>query len=531
MKQTRREFLEFLGYSSIVLGTVSIPANVRASLFSAKNNFNPLKRGISTDELVLASGFEYSMLAQWGDPINQGETFGYNNDYIAFLPDNANNPVSGTLWVNHEYAHPLFVSGYDKKSPKTKEQVIKEQESVGGSVVRVQKTSTGSWELVKDDARNFRVSGRTKIPLSQPILQSKEAVGTLANCAGGVTSWGTILTCEENYQDCYGDRKFGKSIINAAEYDYQWGSFFNYPPEHYGWVVEIDVHKKTSKKLISLGRFAHESATCITAKDGRCVVYSGDDKNDEFIYKFISKTPGSLEEGTLYVADTVNGKWLPLDLEKSPALKLKFKNQTDVMIFAREAGKTLGATPQDRPEDMDINPHTGEILVALTNNASNLNFFGSILKIKEKNNDYLSMEFEVSTFMPGGEKTGFACPDNLAFDPAGNFWFTSDMSGSKMNKFPYTKYGNNGLFVVSQQGKHAGKAVQIASAPMDAELTGPSFTPDGKTLFLSVQHPGEQTESLDNLTSNWPNGGKNIPRPAVVAITGPALEMLTKKLT
>lgn len=76
------------------------------------------------------------------------------------------------------------------------------------------------------------------------------------------------------------------------------------------------------------------------------------------------------------------------------------------------------------------------------------------------------------------------------------------------------------------KGKNAGKFFQVASGPIESEFTGPSFSPDGKTLFLSVQHPGEESKSVESPTSHWPEGGKAMPRPAVVAITGPALEKL-----
>lgn len=525
MKQTRREFIEFLGYSTLALSTVALPSCVKNAISST--GLQPLKRGLSTDSLVLVPGMNYNVIAKWDDSINSREKFGFNNDYLAFFPDDKNSLVSGTLWVNHEYIHPLFVSGFDGKSKKTKAQVDTEQLSLGGSVIRIAKNELGHWSLVKDENKNFRITAKTEIPMTHSILGTKKAIGSFAGCAGGITPWGTALSCEENYQDAYGERvEPGKKEIKTSDYAYFWNEHYDHPPEHYGWVVEIDVHKKTAKKLNALGRFSHESATTIVASDGRCVVYMGDDRDNECIYKFISEKPGSLESGTLYVANTEKGIWIPLDLNQSPILKTKFKNQTDVLIWTRMASKMLGGTPQDRPEDVEINPNNGEILVSLTNNYKKNNLFGSILRIREKNNDYLSTEFESSTFLAGGEETAFACPDNLAFDPAGNLWFTTDMSGSKMNKPPFTNFGNNGLFVVPQSGKYAGKAIQIASGPMDSELTGPCFSPDGKTLFLSVQHPGEQTKSMDELTSHWPNGGKEIPRPAVIAITGPTLELL-----
>ncbi len=260
--------------------------------------------------------------------------------------------------------------------------------------------------------------------------------------------------------------------------------------------------------------------------DGRIVVYTGDDANNECLYKFIASKPSSLSEGTLYVANIEAGRWESLDYASQPILQKHFKSQTEVLIRLRESSKLVGGTPLDRPEDIDIDPHTGAILVSLTNNKAKDNYHGSILKLEEAEGQYDGLSFTPSTFLAGGEETGFSCPDNLAFDPAGNLWFTSDMSGSAMNKAPYIAFKNNGLFVVPRRGPQAGQVLQVASAPNDAEFTGPCFAPDGKTLFLSVQHPGETSPSIDNLTSHWPDGGQNIPRPSVVCISGSALDGL-----
>ena len=150
-------------------------------------------------------------------------------------------------------------------------------------------------------------------------------------------------------------------------------------------------------------------------EDKRVVAYTGDDKNNEHLYKFISSKPGSLKEGTLYVADTINGKWIALDWENQPLLKDKFKDQTEVLIRAREAAKLLGATALNRPEDIEIDPITGNIFVSLTNNTSKNDFHGAILKIEETNGKFDALTFKASTYKAGGEESGFSCPDNLAF--------------------------------------------------------------------------------------------------------------------
>jgi secreted PhoX family phosphatase len=488
------------------------------------------------DDLVLTDGLHYHPIIKWGDQINLTDTFGFNNDFTCFIPLDDENPKDGLLWVNHEYMNPLFVSEYNyrnKNQQRTKEQVDKEMYQVGGSIVRI-KEENGTWNVVQNDPLNRRITAKTpmKINWDEPIKGKDTVIGTLANCSGGITPWKTFLTCEENYDNFYGETIYdqnNKPQHKPSTY-YKWEEFYTYPPEHYGWVVEINPKDGSSQKHIALGRFAHECCTLYELEDKRVVAYSGDDANDEHLYKFISSTPSSLKEGTLYVADTINGKWLPLDWEQQPLLKQQFKNQTEVLIRAREASKLLGATPLNRPEDIEIDPISGNILISLTNNKPKKDFHGSILKIEETNGEFDALTFSAYTHIAGGEETGFTCPDNLAFDLAGNLWITSDISGSSMNKEdnPYTSFKNNALYVIPRYGKEAGKVIRVASAPKDAELTGPWFSPDGKTLFLSVQHPGEQTKDLKNPTSKWPFDEDNIPKSAVVAIKGDLIEKMNR---
>ncbi len=166
------------------------------------------------------------------------------------------------------------------------------------------------------------------------------------------------------------------------------------------------------------------------------------------------------------------------------------------------------------------------MIISCTNNKKEGRPFGAILKIEEKNANPLSLEFTASTFIAGGPSSGFACPDNLVFDRRGNLWMCTDMSGSSIGQEPYGPFGNNGLFYIPLSGDHAGKAFQVASAPLGAELTGPMFAPDG-SLFLSVQHPGEWAHYKNYPKSHWPDGGESEPKPCVVQIRGPALERLT----
>jgi secreted PhoX family phosphatase len=519
----RRSFLEFLGKGLLISSSIPKILSDVTPHFGNVKGILPSRE----DRLKLARGLRYDVLVKWEDAISEQDTFGFNNDYTAFIPFDANQPNDGLLWVNHEYVDPFFVSKHSG-GEKSKEQVEKEMYNVGGSILHVKKNEKGKWEVVPNDPLNRRIHGQTEIPFNwdHPIAGKKTAMGTLGNCSGGVTPWGTILTCEENYDMFYGERNFktGERIDKKAFL--AWHTQFDNPPEHYGWVVEVNPKTGAAQKHVALGRCAHECATIKELPDGRLVVYSGDDSVNQCLYKFISSEPGSLSKGTLYVANTRIGKWIPLVYEENKILQKFFKDQTDVLIQLRRAAKYLGGTPLDRPEDIEIDPINGNVLVSLTNNTGTKNYFGSILKIVEKDGDHTSLTFRPEIYMAGGEETGFACPDNMAFDLAGNLWITSDISGSMINEDPYKPFKNNGLFVVPRSGPNAGEVIQIASAPREAELTGPFFSPDGKTLFLSVQHPGEYSSDEIGLTSHWPDGGRKIPRSAVVTISGKTLDAL-----
>lgn len=175
----------------------------------------------------------------------------------------------------------------------------------------------------------------------------------------------------------------------------------------------------------------------------------------------------------------------------------------------------------DRCEDIEVHPEDGTIYVALTNNADHGNFHGQILRMYEKDGSPEAEEFTFEIFVAGGPNTGFSSPDNLAFDRENNLWVVTDISSSSQNKGIYEPIKNNGMFVMGDANDAMrGEPIQFASGPVEAEMTGPAFTPDGRTLFLAVQHPGEESESVENPSSTWPHDNDNIPKPSVVAITG-----------
>lgn len=519
MDLNRREFLEFLGASVGAAFATQLAGCSSLERWMVGQAFEPLPAS-DKDDFLLAKGFSYQRLISWDEKINsKGESFGFNNDYVAVFP--LKDSSSHLMWVNHEYVDPFFVSGVLYGKPRTNEQMRKEMLEVGGSIIEIRQDGR-AWSVNKNSKYNRRVTAMTPIPFSngESIQGKKVAIGTLANCAGGKTPWGTVLTCEENYDTFWGEVSFtadGERVFDSSPAEWGWYKADPRPPEHYGWVVEVDPLTGTAVKHTGLGRYSHECATTTISKSGQLVVYSGDDREDEHIYKFISDSPTSLKKGRLYVASLERGRWIPLDRESDQKLKSRFKDQLDLLIRTREAAKLVGATPLNRPEDIEIHPQTQDVFVSLTNNKDRGDYFGSLLRIREKGGDASSLEFEHATFLAGGEETGFACPDNLAFDRKGDLWFTTDISGSGLNREPYSSFKNNSLFYVPMAGAGAGRAHRVASGPVGSELTGPCFSFDGRTLFLSVQHPGEGS-TFDKMTSHWPEGGESMPRPSVVAI-------------
>lgn len=474
----RRAFLKFLGFNAAALSVGSLTGcskqieNVFSALTSSGFDFEAIVAS-AQDELVLPKGFSYQVIRSWGDSINDKENFGTNNDFTSFFPLNEKEAL---LWVNHE--------GIDTRLiPDIKEQEL----ATGGSVIAIEKID-GEWQYSENldlqKKYNRRYHAKSMMEYSGPAAGHMHyAYGTLANCSGGKTPWNTVLTCEENF-DHFPDK-------------YHWQ---NFDRTHYGWVVEIDPYDKelVPIKHTALGRFAHENASLSLSKGKKLVVYMGDDSENEHIYKYVSHDSfdgnnGSLllANGDLYAAkldqDAELGTWLHLSIN-DPVLADEFEDQAELLIETRKAAKLLGATEMHRPEDLEI-AADGSIYVALTKNISKLDFHGSILKINERDNDHESLHFSFERFLMGGDKSGLSCPDNMVFDKFGNLWVTTDISTPMLNKMMYEYHGNNSLFFIPIQGEEAGLPKRFASAPNGAELTGPSFSEDGNTLFLSVQHP------------------------------------------
>lgn len=405
-------------------------------------------------------------------------------------------------------------------------------------------------------------------------------LGTLNNCAAGRTPWGTYLTCEENWNGYFSSREMPTADerrygLRPGGWGYRWHEFDDrfdaerHPnePHRFGWVVEIDPMDpaQVPVKRTALGRFKHEGATTTLSQDGRAVVYMGDDERFEYIYKFVSRDKVRLggyaanrellDHGTLFVArfDTRgHGRWLPLihgDNGLTP--ERGFADQGEVLVKARQAADAVGATKMDRPEWIAVHPHTGEVFVTLTNNNQRGqpgrevdeanprpdNIMGHIVRWREGQDgqgDAAAAEFRWMQFALAGDPQAgkpahrgtiagdiYGSPDGLAFDESGLLWIQTDISTSVMNKGPYQSIGNNMMLCADPV---TGQTKRFLTGPAGCEITGLTFTPDRRFLFVNVQHPGETASERSDparpqAVSTWPDGpGGGRPRSATVVI-------------
>jgi len=587
--------------------------------------FTELESGVDETHHV-AEGYDAQVLLRWGDPVfadapafdprrqsakAQLRQFGYNNDYVGFIPLDRSGD-RGLLCVNHEYTNEeVMFPQIPLQDPaagfKEMSEVLVEVEMAahGGTIIEIERDGK-TWKPILDSTYNRRISPlHTGLVFDGPAagdarLKTKadatgrSVVGTLNNCAGGITAWNTYLMAEENFRfyfwaDAPAEGKevcAGKETTSAKRYGLgetkqAWGKFTDNPnlrrfnlaaepnePNRFGWIVEVDPLDagSTPVKHTALGRFCHEGAESLVNKDGRVVLYSGDDTRFEYIYRFVSKNAFNpddreankklLSEGTLYVAKfAADGSlaWLPLVFGEGPLTPDNgFDNQADVLIDARLAADRLGATCMDRPEDVQPNPVTGNVYVVLTNNkkrsadevdAANpraKNIFGHIIEMIPPDGDHAAETFKWNILVKCGPKDGdagaswhaetsesgwFANPDNLAVDADGRLWVATDQGGG----WPKTKKAD-GLYALETGGTKRGKSKLFFRCPVGAEMCGPYFTPDQETLFVAVQHPGTdgtksyerfgRASTFEDPATRWPDFDEKMPpRPSVLAIT------------
>ncbi len=595
---------------------------------AAKNGFGKSKLRFTAiapvdaavDAVTVPEGFGWQPIIRWGDPLfhdapdfdlnaqsaaAQARQFGYNNDYTDILPLDGTKGRRAVMFSNHEYTNESIM--FPASLPAAEARATG-RAAHGLTVVELErKNKNQPWRYVKGAGLNRRYLMETPYELTGPAAGSplvrtiadpagRSILGTLGNCAGGTTPWGTILSGEENFNGYFvsagtspGDRRYGlTSAPTARQWELDDPRFDTRNPGYeneanrFGWIVEVDPFDPTStpKKHSAMGRFKHEGANVIVAKSGHVVAYMGDDERFDYLYKFVSRDQyregnrrhnmGLLSEGDLYVAKFAgnspageidgsgtlpadggfdgSGQWLPLVVGgKSMVAGMSVD---EVLVYTRMAADKVGPTKMDRCEDVEPSLHTGKVYVACTNNTDrgktgkegateanprNDNRDGHVVEITERG-DQTSTDFDWTLLLvcgdPAQNKTAYfsgfpaekvspiSCPDNLAFDSVGNLWISTDGAPSKTGLA-------DGLFKVTLAGAERGRVEQFLAVPRDAETCGPIIHDEERTVFVAVQHPGEDG-SFEAQTSYFPDyvpaggspapGQARAPRPSVVQV-------------
>jgi secreted PhoX family phosphatase len=543
------------------------------------------------DTIVVPPGYTWDVLIAWGDPISNGPAFapdasntaeeqalqwGMHNDGLVYFPIDGSE--RGLLVQNHEYTDdgllfPDGVANWD--AAKT----AKSQAAHGVSVIEVRKGRRG-WEVKRPSKYARRITAATPMQIAgpaagHPLMRTSSdptgtaVLGTINNCAMGFTPWGTYLACEENFNGYF---RRGEARPLDLRYGvpttpwYLWHTTdqrFDLAVEpnevhRFGWVVEIDpFHRRsTPVKRTALGRIKHEGALVEEARDGRVVVYMGDDERFEYIYRYVSREPWRrafrrgrhpLDDGTLYVARfdaDGTGRWLPLTTD-NPALA-GFGSLGDILINTRGAADAVGATKMDRPEWIDTSKTSKTVYATLTNNsrrgtgtnppvdAANPranNVYGGIIRWSYQH-DFTDDTFVWDLFALCGDPAvpahgstivgdKYGSPDGLYVDPAGRIWIQTDVSTSTIDSGAYAGFGNNQMLCADPTTRETRR---FLVGPRQCEITGVMVTPDQRTMFVGIQHPGERPDESPgdpanpSAFSSWPDGGNRRPRSATIVI-------------
>ena len=542
----------------------------------------------ATDRVVVAPGYSATPLAAWGEPVGiagnmpafkfdasnsaaeQAVQMGMHHDGLHYYALDGSR--RGLLAINQEYTDEglLHPGG---QAVLTADKVRKSQAAHGITVIEVEQLG-GRWQMVRPSKYARRITATTPFAIGGPAAghtmmkttadpAGRTVLGTIGNCASGMTPWGTYLSGEENWAGYFTaadvptahERRWGISKNNWnrwPEHDNRFDSVRNpNEPNRFGWVVEVDPMDPTSTpvKRTAIGRAAHEGAWVAVTEDKRAVVYSGEDARFEYIYKFVSrdkiapagngKTAAQanatlLDHGTLYVARfdaDGSGRWLPLVHGPGPLTAASgFADQGEVVIKARQASDLLGATKMDRPEWLAIDERSGWVYCTLTNNTARgaadrpgvdaanpraNNTMGHIIRWKEQGG-FAGEAFQWNHLLLAGDPANaraeargnvrgdlLAGPDTIAFAPNGLLWIGTDHSASGQGE--YARLGNNALLACHPA---TGEVRRFLVGPMNSELTGATWAPDGRTMFVNIQHPGSGSPrdgSNPRQFSNWPD--------------------------
>lgn len=429
--QSRREFLSVTAtaFSALIAsGCVArgpgATAGAATTPFSDYGPLVPDPNGL----LDLPEGFSYRLISSLGDAMSDGGTVPDKADGMGCL-DLGNNEI--VLVRNHE---------------------LVPSDGSGGAIAHGFGTHNG----------NIVPGGTTSIVLDATTLTVKREFrslgGTIRNCSGGITPWGSWLTCEE--APTGPGQRYGEGLA-----------------VNHGWVFEVPGDAEglvDAKPLRAMGRFNHEAA-CVDPETG--YVYQTEDRNEGVLYRFLPNTPGKLSEGgrlqamviegltdtrnwdetTMSVGQSFAVRWVDMDDVEAP--------QDDLRIRAAAQGAALIA----RGEGI----HMGDDDLYFCSTNGGAKKLGQIFRLVPGHGQGPDT---VELFFESESEEQFNYGDNLCVAPNGHLIVCEDQ---------YTDVVDNHLRGVTP----AGQAYKLGRLRLQTEPAGACFSPDGKWMFVNAYAP------------------------------------------
>ncbi len=455
--------------------------------------FEPVAPDFNNRTVTLPKGFNYTVLFSEGDSVvnatgKVGAAKG-SQDMVVYIPINNSNE-HGWLYVNHEEHKPNALLG----------------DGGGGSVFEIEKINN-QWK-VKGTIRSVDFSG----------------VGqTFRNCGGTLTPYGTILTTEEEFPQSNTEimERFG--ITDTSDYNGK-KKYLNY-----GWIVEVDpASGKALRKIKSFGRYRHEDVQCMPDKK---TVYLTHDDQPSILFKFVAEKENDYSAGQLYAYHQLNngtsGEWIALPMHEdslADAVNVALRRHATMFVsteWIEAAGNRLYITESGSRKfnfDKEVAMGGEPAYHLYTNNRTEGNNYadpyGRLLAI-----DLTTLQTDVvinGGVSPADSLFCFASPDAMtsATINGKQYLIISEDSQGYLNGKASAEvtarnetYNEVYFLDLSIQQPTINDLQRFMMAPEGCETTGNMFTPDGKTYFVSIQHP---------------SAGNPVPfnKSSVIAITG-----------
>ena len=449
MSLSRRQF-GFAAFTAVAFAGLSRRAGAAETYRNEVHGYGPL-RPDRAGLLDMPEGFSYQAVSRAGEIMDDDFHAPDNFDGMGCFPAGDGKVA---LVRNHE----LSLGGWNRSAAKETAALQKRLASLPhfGRAADGRVLPGGTSTLIVDLATGRREA------------QFLSLTGTATNCAGGITPWGSWLTCEE-------------TNLAAPDSSQSHGWVFEVPSAHRGLVAP--------QPLTAMGRYRHEAAA-VDPKTG--IVYLTEDRDDSLFYRFLPDRPGELARGgrlqALAFADSGvaadSRNWFGVEFAPRtgrPVRWIDMRNVESPQDDLRVRGHARGAVSFARGEGLHLATGTnGAREFYFTCTSGGVAKLGQIMRYVPSPHEGAAEETrqpgQLEIFVESTDASVFEYGDNLTVTPQGHLIVCEDKTGGKVNHL-------RGV-------APSGQIYTLARLNADTELAGACFSPDGQVLFVNAYAPG-----------------------------------------